>query len=127
MPLSLDKRVNQACDRFEAAWKEGQRPRIEEYLADVPEPDRAEFLREILRLKIELRSKGGDKPTSEEYEQRFPEHVELIRSVFAEPPDLDKEVPSSGNGEPSTIDDTPPPAESAPAVPDRIGRYKVCR
>src|SRR5262249_50065465 len=31
VPLSLDQRVDEACDRFEKAWKEGQGPHIEDY------------------------------------------------------------------------------------------------
>ncbi len=32
--LSLARRVDEACDRFEAAWRAGEPSRIEEYLAD---------------------------------------------------------------------------------------------
>src|SRR5262249_55234836 len=47
-PLSLQKRVDEVCDRFEEAWKGGQRPHIEDYLAEVPETDRVPLLRELL-------------------------------------------------------------------------------
>src|SRR5260370_20095635 len=104
--LSLMERVNEACDRFERAWKAGQEPRIEEYLANFDEADRLELLRQLLPLEIELRTDGGDQPTSSEYERRFPECVELIKGVFAEY---------------QIQEDKPLP------VPDRIGRYKVCR
>ena len=33
--------VVERCDRYEAAWREGRRPRIEDYLAEAPEPERA--------------------------------------------------------------------------------------
>src|SRR5262245_1534811 len=32
LPLSLARRVDAACYRFELAWKAGQQPRIEDYL-----------------------------------------------------------------------------------------------
>src|ERR687886_813491 len=54
VPLSLDKRVDEACDRFEEAWKEGQGPCIENYLAEAPEPARGVLLRELLALEIDL-------------------------------------------------------------------------
>ena len=38
--LSLARQVDEVCLRFEAAWQAGQRPRIEEHLADHPEPGR---------------------------------------------------------------------------------------
>jgi serine/threonine protein kinase len=123
-PLSLEKRVDDACDRFEAAWRAGQRPRLEEYLADVPRPDQPALLRALLLLKIEFRSEEGDKPTSEEYEQRFPDHLELIKAVFAEALSLNDSAQSVGNGEPSTVDEiTPLHSKPPPALP---GRYKVC-
>ena len=34
---SLGGRVEEVCDRFEAAWKAGRRPPIEDYLGEVPE------------------------------------------------------------------------------------------
>jgi hypothetical protein len=37
LTLSLERQVNAACDRFEAAWRAGGRPRLEDYLADCPE------------------------------------------------------------------------------------------
>jgi serine/threonine protein kinase len=127
LPLSLARRVDEACDRFEAAWRAGHRPRIEEFLADAPEPERRALLRALLALKIELRSKSGDKPTPAEYEHRFPGHSELIKAVFAEALSLNESGRSPGNGEPGTVDEiTPLPSESPPALPDRIGRYKVC-
>lgn len=30
--------VVERCDRYEAAWREGGRPRIEDYLAEAPLP-----------------------------------------------------------------------------------------
>src|SRR5262245_21707173 len=82
LPLSLEKRVDEACDRFEKAWKEGKGPRIEDYLAEAPEPERVPLLRELLALEIELRCDGGDRPMPEEYHRRFGEHIELIHAVF---------------------------------------------
>jgi hypothetical protein len=38
--LSVERRVDAACLRFERAWRSGERPRIEDYLTDAPETDR---------------------------------------------------------------------------------------
>jgi serine/threonine protein kinase len=81
-PLSLQRRVDKLCDRFEKAWKDGQRPGIEAYLAEVPEPDRVPLFRELLALEIELLRNGGERPTPEEYHHRFRQHSELIRAAF---------------------------------------------
>src|SRR3954454_2526481 len=44
----LTQRIDDACNRFEAAWKAGRGPRIEEFLGDVPGAGRAELLRHLL-------------------------------------------------------------------------------
>ena len=82
LPLSLERRVDEACDRFEKAWKDGQRPPLEDYLAAVPEPDRMQLFGELLALEIELRCNDGERPTPEEYAPRFPGHDDRIRAAF---------------------------------------------
>jgi hypothetical protein len=39
-------RINDAADRFERAWKQGPRPKIEEYLAEAETGPRAVLLEE---------------------------------------------------------------------------------
>src|SRR5262245_22067369 len=60
-------RLDEACDRFEAAWRDGQAPRIEDYLAFVDERERPSLLREMLALEVELRQRRGERPTPQEY------------------------------------------------------------
>jgi serine/threonine protein kinase/formylglycine-generating enzyme required for sulfatase activity len=61
-PLRVDEleQVVDACDRFEAAWKAGQRPAIEEYVAGVPQHARKRLERELLALEIELKQRSGE-------------------------------------------------------------------
>jgi tetratricopeptide (TPR) repeat protein len=72
LPLSFARRLDEACFRFEMAWKAGQRPRIEDWLRDMPEPERAALLRELIALEIEYRREAGEEPQLEEYQARFP-------------------------------------------------------
>src|SRR5262249_40578841 len=65
-------RVNAACDRFEAAWKTGRRPRIGGDLAGVGGPERAALLRELVLLDMDHRRLRGEEPTAEEYAACFP-------------------------------------------------------
>src|ERR671934_2303918 len=58
--LSLLLRLDEACSRFEAAWKAGQRPRIEEYLAETPDPEHPIFLAELLALEVAYRRRSGE-------------------------------------------------------------------
>src|SRR5271157_4961551 len=82
--LAEFEHVVELCDRYEAAWREGRRPRIEDYLAEALEPERALLLRELLALELELRSNGGERPEPQEYRERFPGHVELINRTLNE-------------------------------------------
>jgi hypothetical protein len=53
---SLVQRLDHVCNQFEAAWKTaagtGQRPRIEDYLTDLPAGTR-DFLREPQSLRLD--------------------------------------------------------------------------
>jgi tetratricopeptide (TPR) repeat protein len=77
-------RLDAACDRFESAWRGGQRPRIEEALGEVTDSERTELLRELLPLELELRRSAGETPTPDEYRTRFLTEPELIADAFAE-------------------------------------------
>ncbi|HEX8202723.1 MAG TPA: serine/threonine-protein kinase, partial [Isosphaeraceae bacterium] len=78
----LTRRIDEACDRFEAAWRAGHRPRIEDDLRAVPAPGRAELLRQLLAVELAYRARGGEQPTPQEYRARFPGHEDPIRSAF---------------------------------------------
>jgi tetratricopeptide (TPR) repeat protein/WD40 repeat protein len=65
-------RAEQACDGFEAAWKAGQRPRLEDHLAAVPEAERPALLRELVLLEVDYRRLAGEQPGADELLARFP-------------------------------------------------------
>ena len=79
-------RVDEACDRFEAEWRSGREPRIEEYLGPVAPPERPALLRELLALELELRRGRGERPEPPEYRQRFPADAELVVAAFTPEP-----------------------------------------
>jgi serine/threonine-protein kinase len=102
----LLRRANQECDRFEAAWKAGQRPRIEDHLAAVPEPERSELLRELLPLEVDYRRLAGELPPAEEFLARFPTldraWLEDVLSRTIPPgPDRSPGLPETVNAAPS--------------------------
>ena len=47
-PQNRFDRIERACSRFEAAWREESGPRIEDFLDEVTEEERPELLRELL-------------------------------------------------------------------------------
>jgi WD40 repeat protein len=100
------RRVDQAADRFEAAWKaagsSGRRPRIEDVLKGVSEEDRARVLCELIPLDIFYRRLLGETPQPDDYQSRFPSlDAAWLAARFATPP--------------TTADMTSTPTPSVPA------------
>jgi hypothetical protein len=60
--LAAARRIDAIANRFEDAWKSGQRPAIEGFLADVPDSDHAALLRELITLDIDYRRRRGEVP-----------------------------------------------------------------
>ncbi len=57
--LSVAQRVDAACDRFEAEWKAGRRPRMEDYLNAAPPSDREALRQALTALVLELQGRGA--------------------------------------------------------------------
>jgi DNA-directed RNA polymerase specialized sigma24 family protein len=73
--------INLACERFEAEWQSGGEPRIELFVAEVPEAARPELTRELLNLEIYYRRKRGDKILPRDYDS-YPEYAMLIDELL---------------------------------------------
>jgi hypothetical protein len=80
-PLSEARRHDAACDHFEAEWRGGRRPRIEDYLAQAPAESRPALLRQLVELEVELLTAAGRRATVAEYCVRFPEHAPLVTAA----------------------------------------------
>jgi WD40 repeat protein/serine/threonine protein kinase len=67
LPATLVTALERACDRFEAAWRAGLRPRVEDYLGEMPEAGRAALVRAMRALERAYRGGDGaptiDRPT----------------------------------------------------------------
>src|SRR5262245_65325137 len=75
LPLPLARQVEAAYQRFESAWRAGERPLIEDHLGSLPGPARDVLLPELLELELSCRRRAGGTVRPEEYRQRFPEHA----------------------------------------------------
>ena len=71
--LSRDRMIDEICTRFEQAWRAGERPLIEAYLAPGGDTTPEVLLRELLLLEIFHRRRLGEAPAVREYEIRFPQ------------------------------------------------------
>ena len=84
--------VDETCDRFEAAWRTGDRPRIEDFLGGAPHFSRRVVLRHLLAVEFDYRGRLGEFPEPLEYRCRFPGQDGLIDSVLAHFTERFKEV-----------------------------------
>ncbi len=55
LDIDMARRVDEVCRRFEADWREGRQPRIEDYLVDVSHEGRHALEAELEALERELR------------------------------------------------------------------------
>ena len=76
--------MDEACDRFEAAWRAGDRPLIEDFLVGATDSNLPALLRHLVGLELDYRGGLGEFPGSSEFRRRFPGHEGLIDSIFAE-------------------------------------------
>ena len=84
LPLSQHLRVLQACDRFDAEWRSGSHPRIEDLVAQADSDDRRPLLQYLLALEVSLRRRAGEFPTPEEYYPRFPGLQDVVDAAFTD-------------------------------------------
>ena len=87
------QRIDDACDRFESAWRGGEQPELEPFLAGFVGPARTQLLRDLLALELDLRLEQGDVPDRHAYRQRFPGHDDVIDAVFGSRGKTDDPLP----------------------------------
>jgi WD40 repeat protein/tRNA A-37 threonylcarbamoyl transferase component Bud32 len=115
LPETLGRRVDRACNHFEAAWNGEAQPRAEDFLGDEPEPGRSALLRELVLLEMYYRRARGEDCRSEEYQARFP---------TLDPAWVAAQIPAAN----TAADPTPLGDETIPAVaaPGRLfGDYEL--
>ena len=100
---SAPLRIDEACNRFEAAWKVGAAPRIEDRLDGWTEPERSALLRELIYLDLYYRRIRRSACPADDYLARFPQ---LDRDWLAGAAADDQTTaplkpPPSADGEPS--------------------------
>lgn len=70
-------------DRFEAEWRNGRGPRIEAFVAEIDDANRAELALELVELEVALRIDRGESPTADEYLAKLPRYAQEIGRFFA--------------------------------------------
>jgi serine/threonine-protein kinase len=62
LSASALERVDRLCDALDAAWRAGQRPRIEDYLGDASGGERDALLRWLIPQDVDCRKRHGETP-----------------------------------------------------------------
>ncbi|MGP0065536.1 MAG: hypothetical protein ACLQGP_18270, partial [Isosphaeraceae bacterium] len=83
LPLDALGRIDRTCDRFEAAWNAGGRPRIEDHLGEAIEEHRLALLGDLLAAELDARRRRGERPEPQEYRDRLPSDTAAIEAAFA--------------------------------------------
>ena len=81
-PSGLAGRLDAVCDRFEAEFKAGRRPRLEDFLRQVEAADQPALLQELLGIELHHRRRRGDQIIAREYRQRLPAHQAEVTAAF---------------------------------------------
>jgi serine/threonine protein kinase len=121
LPLELLDRIDRICDRFEAVWEKGERPRVEDYLDGIEAPYRPALVRDLLAAEIDARRRRGERPTAAEYAARCPEHAAWICGLFPGPERIEplgtRPVERAGLSDETRADE----------CPSRLGDYRIER
>jgi len=119
--------IDVAADQFERAWKAGQAPRIEDYLAGAAVKRRSRLFEELLKVEWELRSREGDLPNLEEYRRRFPDLAEVSDRNLAGPADPSTTEAYAGAALTTASDGVVriEPGAAQPATSSRDERFRV--
>jgi eukaryotic-like serine/threonine-protein kinase len=147
IPKEIRQRVVAACERFESAWRAGDRPAIEPYLDGLGTVERAAALHGLVALEFKLRCDEHDPPTLKEYVNRFPGDATVVETAVATSNYLRAgDAPANGTPPAPSVEGTEFVATASgvgestigiagchgsedrrKVVPLRLGRYEVVR
>ena len=83
MSLSCARRINEACEHYETAWRAGRALAIEDIVTGFELADQPCHLGEPIALdQVGYANERGESPAPEEYEDRFPDHRQVVSAVF---------------------------------------------
>jgi serine/threonine protein kinase len=78
------RRVDLICDAFDRCCRDGQQPRIEDYLADSDLELLPALREELIRIELEWRARRNQLPTLRDIQERFPECADNLSAWLSE-------------------------------------------
>jgi tetratricopeptide (TPR) repeat protein/tRNA A-37 threonylcarbamoyl transferase component Bud32 len=118
--------IDRVCDRFLADWKQGYRPRLEDYLGEMAENYRSDLFRHLFLAEIEYRRSLGETPAEADYRDRFPEQLHLIATLVIQNPH-DGSTPLAALDIHSTPIVAHEPKADSDSPPQLPPRYQITR
>ncbi len=98
LPISALERIDDLCSGFEQNWLNDTPVSIESLLdSEPPSVERAVLLAELVVLEVDYRRNRGEKPTEQEYLDRFPEDAKAIQDAYRD------SKPKSNGFEPPSV------------------------
>jgi predicted Ser/Thr protein kinase len=129
LDIDLLRRIDEACRRFEAEWREGRQPRLDDYIGSLTGDARAALAAELEALESELQQAAGqagiaDAPTIAPGSlPTLPEPGEASSSVHDE-----ATLPPRGDATVDLGSSAPPSSEAgAPSHVRYFGDYEIIR
>jgi serine/threonine-protein kinase len=114
------RQIDLICSRFEAAWKAGRSPRLEEFVADVGEEILRELFRGLLESERDFRQEKGDPLTAGEAAMRFGKLGGWVKDVLEE-----VQLPDGGDAETAPVAAHSPRRRFQPGEAVANGRYRI--
>jgi hypothetical protein len=139
LPDDVAGQIDQACVRYERAWKAGEKPRPEDYLGGVDVIHRAALLMQLLPIDRHHREACGERVTQEDYLARFAEYAGVVSALFTQAhpptnPDPDRTEDIRGRTnlrDDDALDRSPPPLSNYADFTERreggMGVVWLCR
>ncbi len=100
--------IEQICDAFELAWRRGESPHLEQVVQQLAPHLQRLGLRHLLTIELEYRSRDGQAAPRPEYEQRFPNALDIVEQVHRDIAAADcATVHANRHAVPDTVDELP--------------------
>lgn len=119
---SLLRQIDLIADPFERQWRQGNRPRIVDFLNRASPELRLSLLMELICIDFEHRLRNRLPVALADYHREFPELENLPEPDRV---DLESHVRRLGKDLGTTVDYVEPPSEPLTNDPSLIGRFKI--
>lgn len=101
----MSVRLEQSIRSFEAAMRNGDRPRIEDWLKAAEPDGRAELLDRCLRIELQWKAERGEPVSRDDYLRRFPADRDRVIAAFRATRAAEATADTPRAGEDSLTDD----------------------